>query len=744
MNQHARLIIVSNRLPIQLNERGDKISLRESSGGLVSAMRSFFDRSKSDDSVQETIWIGSADFPEARWQKYVSRNGVSTSFTIEPIFLDAREYSKFYNGFCNATLWPLFHYFPSFVEFSDSTFKAYERVNSEFSTRIANVVRPGDTVWVHDYQLMLLPDMLRKKHPGISIGYFHHIPFPSYEIFRMMNQPWRERIISGLLGADVVGFHTDEYVQYFLDAVQKVLGLSHSFRNVQVSSRLVQAGVFPISIDYEKFHEAKESREIRVEREAIGKKFSNHKIVFSVDRLDYTKGITHRLFGFERFLEQHPEWQQKIVFILVVIPSRQIVSKYNERKKMIEEQVGQINGKYSTLQWQPILYRYNTLSFEELMALYQVADVALITPLRDGMNLVAKEFVASRKSQDGVLILSELAGSAHEMAEALLVNPTDKTAMAASIAEAMGMPQDEQRRRMKLLQDRIREYDVVYWVRSFIKALKSNKALQAERTQQGIDEGIISQWQEAFFKAKRRLLLMDYDGTLVSFSDRPEAALPPPELLSWLRALGTCEQNHVVIISGRDYETLARWFDGINLSIIAEHGACVRTGEAGIVTRKRLSRPIHPSVRSTLELFVKRCPGSFLEEKEFALAWHYRSVEPTTGFNKSRELLDCLQHLIQNSTLSIVDGNKVIEVRQADVNKGSAAAEFLELQKADFVLSIGDDVTDEDMFESIRDRAITIKVGTGFSCAKYRMPESVSAFGFLQELTTRSHAQAPV
>ncbi|MBL7846711.1 MAG: bifunctional alpha,alpha-trehalose-phosphate synthase (UDP-forming)/trehalose-phosphatase [Cyclobacteriaceae bacterium] len=744
MNQCPRLIIVSNRLPIQLTERGDKISLRESSGGLVSAMRSFFDRSKSDGEYKEKIWIGSADFPEARWKKFVFRNTVSTSFTIDPIFLEAREYSKFYNGFCNATLWPLFHYFPSFVEFSDSTFKAYERVNQEFCKKISNVVQPGDTVWIHDYQLMLLPAMLREKHPEISIGYFHHIPFPSYEIFRMMNRPWRERIVSGLLGADVVGFHTDEYVQYFLDAVQKVLGIAHSFRTVQVSSRLVQAGVFPISIDYEKFHQARETKAIRVEREAIRKKFSNHKIIFSVDRLDYTKGITHRLFGFERFLEQHPEWQQKIVFILVVIPSRQIVSKYNERKKMIEEQVGQINGKYSTLQWQPILYRYNTLSFDELMALYQVADVALITPLRDGMNLVAKEFVASRKSQDGVLILSELAGSAHEMVEALLVNPTDKTAMAASIAEAMEMPLEEQKRRMQLLQDRIREYDVAFWVRSFIDALNSSKALQAERTQQVIDNRITVQWQEAFFKAKRRLLLMDYDGTLVSFNDRPEAALPPPELLSWFRALGECEQNHVVIISGRDYETLAKWFDGINLSIIAEHGACIRPGEAGMVRRKRLSRPIHPSVRSTLELFTKRCPGSFVEEKEFALAWHYRSVEPETGFNKSRELVDCLQHLIRNSTLSIVDGNKVIEVRQADINKGAAAAEFLDLQRADFVLAIGDDVTDEDMFESIRDRAITVKVGPGFSCAKYRLPESVSAFMFLQELTTQVHAQAQI
>jgi trehalose 6-phosphate synthase/phosphatase len=253
--------------------------------------------------------------------------------------------------------------------------------------------------------------MLREKVSDVTIGFFLHIPFPSFEIFRLLNRSWKEKILRGMLGADLIGFHTHEYVQHFLKTVRMSLGYDHQYRSVAVEDRIVRADLFPLGIDFEKFHSSVHQPEIAIQKKQVLENFADKKIIFSVDRLDYTKGITHRMVGFERFLEKYPEWREKVVFVLVIVPSRQFISKYSDRKKLIEELVGRINGSYSTLQWQPIIYRYNHLDFNELCALYQAADVGLITPLRDGMNLVAKEYIASCIDK-GVLVLSELTGAA--------------------------------------------------------------------------------------------------------------------------------------------------------------------------------------------------------------------------------------------------------------------------------------------------------------------------------------------
>jgi len=528
-----RIIVVANRLPVKLVERNHKISLAESDGGLVRALTSYFERSGKADHMS-MVWVGMADFPELRWERYLEKQPSPNDLKVVPLFADKREYSLYYYGFCNATIWPLFHYFPSYAEFSASAFKAYEKINQLFCEKVLSIIQPDDIVWVHDYHLMLLPGMVREHYPNISIGYFHHIPFPAYEIFRMLHRPWRIKILRGLLGADVVGFHTHQYVEYFLDAARKDLGIAKAFHEVRYNDRNVVVEALPISIDFQKFHDTPETTAIKRDTEAIRNTFPNHQIIFSVDRLDYTKGITHRLSGFARFLELYPDWKEKIVFILVVVPSRQIVSKYNERKKLIEEQVSQINGRFSTLQWQPILYRYNTLSFGELIALYRLADVALITPLRDGMNLVAKEFVASKQQKRGVLILSEMAGSSHELYEAMLVNPTDEDEVAESISNALAMPEEVQERNISRMQDRLREFDVVHWVHSFLSMLETTRKQQLET--RGIPVGAEQKklWRMSFQQADRRLLFIDYDGTLVPFAGRPEEAVPSKAVVSLL------------------------------------------------------------------------------------------------------------------------------------------------------------------------------------------------------------------
>lgn len=711
----SRLILVSNRLPIQLAEKGGKVFIKQSDGGLVTALKSYFDQESTKDTFQEKIWVGAADFPEKRWERL---ERTDSDFNIVPLFIEPKVYNKYYNGFCNATIWPLFHYFPSYVLYDQDSFEKYEQVNKQFADCLLEVVKPGDTVWIHDYQLFLMPGIIREKMPDVTIGFFLHIPFPSFEIFRLLHRPWKEKIIRGLLGSDLIGFHTHEYVQHFLKTVRMVLGYDHQYRVIAFENRLVKADLFPLGVDFDKFNNAAQREEVIEAKDSITKNFPDKKIIFSVDRLDYTKGVTHRLTGFERFLKSHPEWLEKIVFILVVVPSRQIISRYNERRKLIEEEVGRINGKYSTLSWQPIIYRYSQIDFDELCALYQSADVALITPLRDGMNLVAKEFVASAE-QKGVLILSELAGAANELGEAIQVNPLDSQEVATALQQALMMPLSEQLHRLSLMQKRLSNYDVASWVHDFLHQLEIVKEQQAREERKFVTSSIRQEIIQNYRRADSRNLLLDYDGTLVPFARHPREAMPDKDLLKLLSQLGSDTKTNLTIISGRDAGILEEWFHDVPVNLVAEHGAAIKRVSQNWTVEKGIDQTWKVVLRPTLEMFVKRSPRSFIEEKNHTLAWHYRNVDPELGFVRSRELLDSLYHLIRNGQLQVIDGNKVIEIRVAGIDKGVAAKKIIDETESDFVLVVGDDKTDEDMFRSLANRALTIKVGPGHSIAQY-------------------------
>jgi trehalose 6-phosphate synthase/phosphatase len=736
MDDHPdrRLILVSNRLPYHLYEKKDKVTLKQSDGGLVTALKSYFEEDSSERRFSQKIWLGSADFPERRWQRFQSQPSVEDDFRIEPLFIDPRTYNKYYNGFCNATLWPLFHYFTSYVIYDEDAFQKYAEVNQIFAERLISIAKPGDVLWIHDYQLFLLPALIREKIPDATIGFFLHIPFPSYEIFRILHRKWKESIISGLLGADLIGFHTSEYVQHFLKTVRMVLGHDHQYRRIAFGNRMVKVDLFPLGIDYDKFHEATLNESVIKIKDSILKGFDDRKIIFSVDRLDYTKGVTHRLEGFERFLEKYQEWREKVVFILVVVPSRQIISKYNERRKMIEEQVGRINGKHSSLQWQPVIYRYSHVPFEELCALYQAADVGLITPLRDGMNLVAKEYIASRVGQRGVLILSELAGAASELGEALLVNPMDEDELAHSINEALTMPVSIQRHKIALMQKRLVDYDVRDWVDDFLRQLETVKEQQELQEMKFITPPLARNIIADFKGATHRYLFLDYDGTLVPFARHPREASPGKELLQLLRDLTSYKNTTVTIISGRDSSILEEWFKELPVNMVAEHGAAIKEAGKEWIHEKGIDETWKPIIRPTLELFAQRCPGSFIEEKNLTLAWHYRNVDKDLGFIRSRELLDNLYHLVRNANLQVIDGNMVIEVRVAGVDKGVAAKKLLINNHVGFMLVIGDDMTDEDMFRALADRAITVKVGSGHTQAKLNLPTQEDVIDLLHQL----------
>lgn len=731
---NSRLILVSNRLPLSAVKHDGKTVFKESNGGLVSAIKSYFEKTGGSN-FEEKYWIGAADFPEKKWKRATKNGDLSSTYKIEPIFLDEKTFDKYYNGFCNATIWPLFHYFPSFAQFEDDAFNAYEEVNKQFRDKILKVVQPGDTVWVHDYHLMMLPGMLREAMPDLTIGFFLHIPFPSYEIFRMMHRDWKKKIINGLLGADLIGFHTSEYLQHFLKTMTMVSGLDHRYREVFNKTGIVKADLFPIGIDFDKFHNTKDNPGIIEHRQSIKERFGEAKIIFSVDRLDYTKGVTHRLSGFAKFLDLFPEWRGKVVFIMVVVPSRQIVSKYNERRKMIEEQVSRINGKYSTTQWQPIIYRYNQVSFEELCALYQSADAALITPLRDGMNLVAKEYVASRFDQTGVLILSELAGAANELGEAMLVNPTDKVEVARKIQAALQMPVDEQQACMTVMQNRIKENDVVDWVGRYFHELDDIKERQKAHGIRLVDDSVSTTIKESYKQAAKRLLFLDYDGTLVPIESRPGYAHPSRELLRLLSNLSTSPSTEVVIISGRNFQVLEEWLGHLSIHLVAEHGASFRLKGENWQHYTDIDLSWKGLIKSTFEHFVQRSPGSFIEEKEYTIAWHYRGVEEELGFIRSRELLDNLYHLVRNTHLNVLDGHKVIEVRAAGIDKGIATGKIMELFPSDFILAMGDDKTDEDIFNVLKGRGVTIKVGNDLTAAEFNVRNQGEAFHLLDNLT---------
>lgn len=722
-----RLLIISYRLPFSFKTENRITSVKSSAGGLVTAVKSL----DLPPSAPKPVWVGCADFTQRVWEK--NRHLVNDDFEYVPVFLDKTTNKRFYNGFANSVLWPLLHYFPSLVDYHDEDLVAYQTANQAVCDQVVELLQPDDLVWVHDYHFIPLPMLIRQQQPSATIGFFLHIPFPSYELLRLLPGKARSYLLNGLLGANLVGFHTTDYRTHFLQSVQLILGLSHRLGTIADGQMRVQTGTFPIGINYNLFHDAYADEEVVQERLALKKAYPD-KIIFSVDRLDYTKGVMQRLDALEAMLRQSPEWLEKLVFILVVVPSRDQIQTYGERKQMIEQAVGRINGLFGTLTWLPIVYRYSDVTFAQLIALYSACDVALITPLRDGMNLVAKEFVASRQDQQGVLVLSELTGAANELGDALLVNPLDEYEVVDQLAHALAMAPEEQRQRMETMQKRIADYDVEQWANDFIDRLLATQGV----TQQAVIlEGAAKQTMLAeFAQAPSRLIILDYDGTLVDFVADPEQASPSPELMTLLSELTASPNTKVLVMSGRSEPNLEKWLGQLPIDLGAEHGAS-RKQEGGWQRTELGDATWKETIRPLMADFVSRSPGSFIEEKEDALAWHYRSAAERLGFERSRELIDLLAHLLPNE-LRLLDGHKVVEVKRNDTDKGKVARQVAAVHPDAFVVAIGDDQTDEDMFLALRDRTrYTIKIGPQATQAHYRLGDVAQVLTLLEEFTAR-------
>jgi trehalose 6-phosphate synthase/phosphatase len=711
---HNRIIIVAYRLPFTIKRTNEGTELFQNSGGLVSAVLSLAEQvsQSTSDNAPKIHWVGQASNDLADLPRSVFEN---ENFVAHPVFIDDEVNKRFYEGFANDLIWPLFHYFPTYASFREEDFEAYQQANTRFLEEITAIIQPGDLVWIQDFQLMLLPDMLRQAVPDACIGYFFHIPFPNYEIIKLLPRTWRQALISGVLGADVVGFHTNDYVQHFLNSVTEVLGLPNINQRIVLPERSVVVKDFPISIDYNKFNQESQTPEVIEIKQRYQKLVAPHKLIFSVDRLDYTKGITYRLQGYERFLDQNPDWHDRVTFVMNVVPSRDQIGQYQELKREIDETVGRINGLYGGIGWRPIVYSYKSLEFNKLLASYTSCDVALITPIRDGMNLVCKEFVASRFDNQGVLILSELTGAAQELPEALIINPTDTQEVASAILQALNMDPDEQARRMQIMRKHIQNHNVFRWSHDFMntfeQATDKHPVLETDLS--------VDAYLTAFDNASRRLLLFDFDGTLAPLVNDPSDARLSDTMRQTLSQLA--QQSDIVVISGRNRKFLEATFDGLPVQLVAEHGAFLKKSDQEW-ERLDLSDGnwvdlIHP----LLKQYVDQFPGTFVEAKETAIAWHYRRSAAEDIESRAVELATQLRNVQSSVPLTVIQGNKVIEIKPAQHSKGTVARTLYEQESYNFIVSIGDDTTDEDMFRQMPNWAYTIKVGTGSSFAQYRL-----------------------
>ncbi len=717
-----RLLVISNRLPVTATIKDDNISLSQSSGGLVTGLSAYLESLQSSSFTQrDYVWMGWPGITVADSAKAKLKEDLIAGFRAHPVFLSEDVMENFYHGFCNKIIWPLFHYFPSYVIYDEEYWKTYKNVNQTFCDSVIDLIQPGDAVWIQDYHLMLLPEMIRSRKPDIPIGFFLHIPFPSFELFRLLPKVWRTEILQGILGADLIGFHTHDYTQYFLRCILRLLGYEHNLGEVIASDRIIKVDTFPMGIDFKRFNQASENTNVARERQELKKSLKDYKVILSIDRLDYTKGIINRLKGYELFLQQNPDWHGKVMLVVIVVPSRVAIEHYQDIKKHIDEIISDINSKFGSIHWAPISYQYKNLDFDHLAALYTVSDVALITPLRDGMNLIAKEYLASRTDKTGSLILSEMAGAAKELGEAIIINPNHQQEIADAIKKALELSKDQQIAANEIMRNRLASYDVIKWADEFIQTLLSVKNKQWEFRARLLESPIKAKLIEDYKNATQKIIFLDYDGTVVPFQGNPALAKPTKEILDLIEKLSNINNTKVVIVSGRDKNTLQNWLGQLNIAMVAEHGVWLKDVNKNWEMLKTLKNDWKEKIMPLCLLYKDRLPGSLIEEKDFSIAWHYRRCDPEMASTRAKEIMDDLITLTANIDVQILQGNKVIEIRSAGVSKSAAALHFLSPRNYDFILAVGDDWTDEDLFKVLPPSAYSIKVGLTGSYAKFNL-----------------------
>lgn len=728
----SRWITVANRLPFSIDPESGEI--RRSSGGLVSALGGV--RRKC-----QRLWVGCApenitgrDWP--RVESFLAR-GEQSDWSYHPVFVDKNEYDRYYNGFSNDVLWPLLHYQSDLVIFSRPDWDSYCAVNEKIAEEVLAISEDDDLIWVHDFHLFLLPKFIKQRRPKARVGFFLHVPFPSSELFRQL--PMREEILRSVLASDLVGFHDYAYLQHFSSTVLRLLGHESEFFTIRGGQRTTRLGVFPVSIDSEFFMKQSRDESIR----ALTKEIKQPQFTFlGIDRLDYMKGIDLKLEAMRSFLRKFPHTREKVRLIQLAVPTRQGVPNYAKLAQNTARIVGEINGEFSTSTWSPIHYIHSSVPNDQLIALYRSADALLVTSKRDGMNLVALEYIAAQDEEmPGVVLLSEFTGASSTLSHAIRINPWDFDDTASKMQIAMEMPKQEKHFRMQSMQKFLRRYTATDWATRFIAKLENSETVP-ERVPElissdaaGVERatGLINA-----FKPERILLFLDYDGTLVPIEDSPELATLSASLREEIRSLVfRYPWLKLVIVSGRDSNFLQRQFQDLPIMLAAEHGAKYFDPEA-----KRWRRRVHRSrsswYASALEImsdYAQHVPRSQVEKKHFSIAWHYRLSPSDYAETQARKLAQELELGLANLPVSIIRGKKVIEIRSIEANKGDFVRAVFETQlPGTATLSIGDDNTDEDMFRGLRGRGLSVHVGNEESDADLALTSQTQVLSFVKEL----------
>ncbi|MCJ1357919.1 MAG: Trehalose-6-P synthase/phosphatase complex synthase subunit [Icmadophila ericetorum] len=485
----ARLLLISNRLPITIKRSEDgSYDFSMSSGGLVTGLSGL---SKST-TFQWYGWPG-LEVPDKEAGPLTQR--LKDEYNAIPVFIDDELADRHYNGFSNSILWPLFHYHPGEITFDESAWNAYREANRLFAKAVAKQVKDGDLIWVHDYHLMLLPAMLREEigsnASNIKIGFFLHTPFPSSEIYRIL--PVRNEILLGVLHCDLIGFHTYDYARHFLSSCSRILGLSTTPNGVEFQGKIVTIGAYPIGIDPDKFSEGLRKPKVQERIATLEKKFQGVKLLVGVDRLDYIKGVPQKLHALEVFLTEHPEWVGKVVLVQVAVPSRQDVEEYQNLRAVVNELVGRINGKFGTIEFMPIHFMHKSVNFDELIALYAVSDVCVVSSTRDGMNLVSYEYIACQQKRHGVMVLSEFTGAAQSLNGSLVVNPWNTEELAGALYDAVTMGDEQRAVNFEKLSKYVNKYTSAFWGQSFVAELtKISEQAEKKVRQQSIRNTVTS------------------------------------------------------------------------------------------------------------------------------------------------------------------------------------------------------------------------------------------------------------
>ncbi|CDH50920.1 trehalose 6-phosphate phosphatase [Lichtheimia corymbifera JMRC:FSU:9682] len=637
-----------------------------------------------------------------------------------PLYLDSESVAGHYDGYCKTMLWPLFHY----LIWNDATdgrlerkqWEAYAMVNRKYAELVCQHYREGDIIWVHDYHLLLVPGMVREKLPKARIGLFIHAPFPSSEIFRCL--PKRQEILKGMLGANLVGFQTYSYARHFISTCTRIFGYESNPDGVEEEDHFCHVGTFPIGIDVDRVETMRKDKDVQYKMKAIADMYTGKKIIVGRDKLDLVKGVLQKLAAFEKFLMDYPEWRNQVVLIQVTDGSTTESAKLENK---VSEIVAHINGTYGSLEFTPVHHYHHQVQPDDLYALLSIADAALITAVRDGMNTTSLEYVICQQEKHGPLILSEFTGTAGSMSSALMVNPWDYAGLAKAINDALLMSEEDKLSRHLQLLDHVKSHTASFWAHSFIKLLVQSIASSEQTSNTPVLR--MDYLLPAYQQSKRRLLCFDYDGTLTPICKTPSAAVPPPDMLRALEKLCQDPRNDVWVISGRDETALDRWLghiDGIGLS--AEHGCFIKYphSDKWINLTEHVDMGWKHDVIDIFTYYTERTTGSFIEHKRCSITWHYRLADPEYGAFQAKE---CQNHL-ENAILSklpveVLVGKKNLEVRPTSINKGEVVNRLLAAHHYDFVMCCGDDKTDEDMFKKLRkaqnltdDQIFSVMVGS--------------------------------